>query len=85
MAEIKTIIGQHHPHILGVSEANLLDVHDRNSVAVLDYNLHVCPTIENPSFRTSRIVVYTHKDIVAKLRPDLMCDKYSSVWLEALL
>ena len=51
-------------------------------ILLQDYNLHVCPTIENPSFRTSRIVVYTHKDIVAKLRPDLMCDKYSSVWLE---
>ena len=27
LAEIKTLVGQHHPHILGVSEANLLDVH----------------------------------------------------------
>ena len=75
MPEIKNIIAQHHPQILGVSEANLLDVHDASLAAVQDYNLHVCPTINNPSLRTSRIVVYTHKDIVAKLRPDLMSDK----------
>ena len=82
MPDIKTIIGQHHPHILGISEANLLAVHNENLAAVQDYNLHVCPTRENPALRTSRIVVYTHKDIVAKLRPDLMCDRYSSIWLE---
>jgi hypothetical protein len=82
MPEIKNIIAQHHPQILGVSEANLLDVHDASLAAVQDYTLHVCPTITNPSLRTSRIVVYTHKDIVAKLRPDLMCDRYSSIWLE---
>ena len=47
-----------------------------------DYNLHVCPTITNPSLGNSRVVVYTHKDIVAKLRADLMCNTYSSIWLE---
>ena len=82
MAEIKNIIGTHHPHILGVSEANLLDKHDQSLVAIPDFNLHVCPTISNPTLGNSRVVVYTHKDIVAKLRPDLMCDTYSSVWLE---
>ena len=82
MPEIKNIISQHHPHILGVSEANLLADHDVSLVAIQDYNLHVCPTITNPNLKSSRIVVYTHKDIVAKLRPDLMCDRYSSIWLE---
>ena len=64
MAEIKNIIGTHHPHILGVSEANLLDKHDQSLVAIPDFNLHVCPTISNPSLGNSRVVVYTHKDIV---------------------
>ena len=82
MPEIKNIISQHHPHILGVSEANLLADHDVSLVAIQEYNLHVCPTISNPNLKSSRIVVYTHKDIVAKLRPDLMCDRYSSIWLE---
>ena len=82
MPEIKNLISQHHPHILGVSEANLLDVHDADLAAVQDYKLHTCPTMSNPSLKVSRIVVYTHKDLVAKLRPDLMCDRYSSIWLE---
>ena len=65
-----------------MSEANLLDVHDQSLVAIPDYNLHVCPTITNHAMRNSRVVVYTHKNIVAKLRPDLMSDSYSSIWLE---
>ena len=38
--------------------------------------------IENPDLGTSRVVVYTHKSLVVKPRPDLMCDSYSSVWME---
>ena len=82
MAEIRNLIDKHQPHILGVSEANLLDYHDQSLVTIPDYNLHVCPTITNHAMRNSRVVVYTHKNIVAKLRPDLMCDSYSSIWLE---
>ena len=82
MPEIRNIIGQHNPHIFGLSEANLLDVHDKNLAEVPDYNLHLSTTISNPSLKVSRVVVYTHKDLVAKLRPDLMCNRYSSIWLE---
>ena len=77
MVEIKNVIAQHQPQILGISEANLLDVHDPCLAAIQDYNLHVCPTISNPTLRTSRVVVYTHKNIIPKLRPDLMSDKYA--------
>ena len=82
MADIKNIVAKYHPHILGISEANLLANHDPSLVTIPDYNLHVCPTITNPSMGNSRVVVYTHKDIVAKLRADLMCNTYSSIWLE---
>ena len=82
MPEIKAIIDQHHPHILGLSEANLLDVHDKKQAEITDYNLHEPLTISNPGLRVSRVVVYTHKDLIAKLRPDLMSATYSSVWLE---
>ena len=82
MPEIRNIISNHHPHILGLSEANLFDVHDQSLVAVKDYDLHLCPTITNPSLKVGRVVVYTHKDLIVKLRPDLMCNTYSSVWLE---
>ena len=82
MPDVQNVIQQHHPHILGLSEANLLDTHDQNIVAIPDYTLHVCPTIDNPALRTSRVVVYTHKDVIVKIRPEFMSTNYSSIWLE---
>ena len=82
MHEIKNIVSSLHPHIMGISEANLKNTHDQNLVQIEEYTLHTCPTISNPNLLTSRVVVYTHKSLVVKLRPDLMADSYSSVWLE---
>ena len=73
MPELNNIINGLHPHVLGISEANLKDTHDQNLVHLEDYILHTCPTITNPNLLTSRVVVYTHKSLVVKLRPDLMC------------
>ena len=39
MPEIKNIIAQHQPQILGVSEANMLDIYDASLAAVQDYTL----------------------------------------------
>ena len=80
--EIKNIINGLHPHIIGISEANLHQHHDLNLVQLEDYHLHSCSTINNPSLKTSRVVVYTHRSLVVKIRPDLMCDKYPSIWME---
>ena len=82
MTEVRSIVEQHHPHILGLSEANLLASQDKSLVQLEDYKMHICQTINNSSLATSRIVVYTHKELVVKLRSDLMCDTISSVWLE---
>ena len=82
MPEIKNIIKGLNPHILGISEANLHRNHDKKLVQIDDYTLHTCPMIDNPDLSTSRVVVYTHKSLVVKPRPDLMCDSYSSVWME---
>ena len=38
--------------------------------------------IENLDLSISRVVVNTHKPLVVKPCPDLMCDSYSSVWME---
>ena len=71
------------PHILGISEANLHQSHDQNLVQLDDYILHTCPTISNNLLNnTSRVVVYTHRTLVVKLRPDLMCNSSSSIWME---
>ena len=59
MAEIKNVVNGLHPHILGISEANLYQSHDLNLVQIDDYVLHTCPTISNHQLNTSRIVVYT--------------------------
>ena len=80
--EIKNIIKGLHPHIIGISEANLQEKHDRNLSQIEDYTLHTCPTLENPALKTSRVVVYTHRSLIVKVRTDLMCDSYSSIWLE---
>ena len=81
MPEIRNIISGLHPHIIGISEANLHHNHDQNLVQIQDYTLHTCPTLGNPNLKTSRIVAYTHKSLVAKIRPDLMSSTYSSIWL----
>ena len=82
MPELKNIINGLHPHILGISEANLKSTQDKQLSHLEDYTLHTCPTISNPNILTSRVVVYTHKSLVVKLRPDLMCDQFSSIWME---
>ena len=45
--EIETIIASHHPHILGLSEANIRNDHDKTMVQHSDYNLHLSPTSNN--------------------------------------
>ena len=56
--EIETIIAGHHPHVLGLSEANLRNDHDLALVQHPDYDLHLSPTSSNPELNISRVVVY---------------------------
>ena len=81
--ELETIINNYHPHILGLSEANLHKKNDVSNVKIPDYNIYTCLSFENPYLEISRVVVYVHKSIVVKPRPDLMSDQFSSIWLEA--
>ena len=80
--EIETLIAEHTPHVLGLSEANLRSSSDLSMVQHTDYNLHIAPTSTNPSLGTSRVVVYTHSSLVVKRRSDLEDDKVSAIWLE---
>ena len=82
MAEIRSIMSTHHPMILGLSEANFLKSHDSSLVQIPGFEFHKCPTIENPNLGVSRIVAYTHSNLVVKERSDLMNDTYSSIWIE---
>ena len=57
---------------------------DLQDVQISDYKLHTCPTLNNPALGYSRIVVYTHKSLVCKLRPDLMSNECSSIWMQVV-
>ena len=80
--EIETVIADLRPHVLGISESNLYKKHDLENVMIEDYELFTATTLENPNLEVSRVVVYKHKSIVAKLRKDLMDDTFSSIWME---
>ena len=80
--EIEAMIAGHHPHILGLSEANLKIGTDLTLVQHDDYTLHTAPTLENADLGISRVVVYTHSSLVVKRRHDLEDDKISAIWLE---
>ena len=80
--DIETILANHQPHIIGLSEANLKSTHDLSTVQHSDYQLHTCPTLGNPALRISRVVAYTHKSLIDKRRDDLDDDKISAIWLE---
>ena len=42
----------------------------------------MCPTISNVDFGYSRVVAYVHQSTVFKVRYDLMCNEYSSIWVQ---
>ena len=81
--EIENVINNHHPHILGISEANFFKDHDVDEVQIENYSLVTAKTIDNSSLNVSRVCVYLHNSIVAKIRFDLMNDTFSSIWIEA--
>ena len=50
--EVENTIEGFHPPILGISEANLFQDHDKQAVQVQDYNLHTGPTLSNPGLKS---------------------------------
>ena len=80
--EIETLIADHHPHVLGLSEANFKSDHDLGLVQHPDYQLHLSPTISNQELNIARVVAYTHKSLIVKRRTDLEDSRISAIWLE---
>ena len=80
--EIENIINGYHPHILGISEGSFHSSHDVNDVQIENYDVHFPKTLQNPQLNNSRLAVYVHKDLMVKVRTDLMDDTFNSVWLE---
>ena len=82
MNDIENVIGNHHPHLLGISEANFHKNHCLDNCKIEGYELITSKTLNNMNLQVSRVVVYKHTSLVAKVREDLMSDKFSSIWLE---
>ena len=80
--EIETVIASHKPHIIGISETSFHGLHSREDIQVEDYEVYFAKTLQNPDLDVSRISVFVHNDVQSMLRPDLMSDKFSSIWLE---
>ena len=79
---IENLIGRYSPHILGISEANLLKCHSLSEVQIPGYELFLSSTMDNDSLQYSRVVVYKHSSIISKVRSDLMSPNFSSIWLQ---
>ena len=82
--DIETVIADHHPHILGLGEANHGHHHDIDAVQFPGYTLHLDSGIDNAETgRMSRVAVYTHSSIRVKRRHDLQDDMTAAaLWLE---
>ena len=82
MTQLELAVTEHHPHILGISEANFKQDHDIEDVQLADYDLFLSKTYENNDLAVSRVVAYKHHSLVGTLREDLMSNNFSSIWME---
>ena len=83
MDDIRTLVEQHKPMILGLGEANVTADHDLKDIQLPDYNLHLASSIKNPNLRIARVAVYTHKKLVVRRREDLEDSDTQAIFLEA--
>jgi hypothetical protein len=81
--DIETIIADHHPHVLGLGEANHRHDQDIEAVQIPGYNLHLDSGVDNMDVGgMARVAVYTHSSLRVNRRYDLEDDKIPAVWLE---
>ena len=80
--EVENLVRDYKPHVLGISESNFKIEHDKGDVKIEDYDIYLAKTIENQNLNISRVAVYVQKDVIVKVRHDLMDDSFSSIWLE---
>jgi hypothetical protein len=64
-----------------ISEARFYSDSNKVMVSIPQYELVQSKTLENNDFKYSRIHVYKHESVVAKVRLDLMDSSVSSVWM----
>ena len=82
ISEIESVIQTSKPHLLVISEANLKKVHDLTRVQIPGYELFTAGTLNNIDLNISRLVIYKHESVTAKLREDLMSADIDSIWMQ---
>ena len=83
MNEIENVIQSVRPHVLIVSEGNLRQCVDQTTVQIAGYQLITAETITNSQIKNiSRVIIYKHESVTAKIRLDLMNNTVDSIWLE---
>ena len=65
-----------------MSEANLHQTTDLSLVQLPGYRLITASTLKNPRIQMSRVVGYLEEGMSGTVREDLMCDDFSSIWVE---
>ena len=78
--DIETIIADHHPHVLGLGEANYNQSQDIEAVQFPGYTLHLDSGLEQQGM--ARVAVYTHTSLRVKRRSDLEDPDTAYIWLE---
>ena len=67
--DLETIIADHHPHILGLGEANYSQAQDIEAVQFPGYNLYLDSGLGHQGM--ARVAVYTHSTLRVNRRSDL--------------
>ena len=78
--DLETIIADHHPHILGLGEANYNQGQDIEAVQFPGYTLHLDSGLEQQGM--ARVAVYTHTSLRVNRRRDLEDPDTAYIWLE---
>ena len=81
LTDIKCIVEEHKPHILGLGEANVRQDHALEDLHIEGYLLYLDSAI-NTQIGMARVAVYTHTSLRVQRRPDLEDDTIPAVWLE---
>ena len=82
MNEVRHIINDYHPSVLGITESSFHANSNIEDIEIETYDVVLSNTMFNQSLSCSRVAVYISHDITYKIRSDLMCDTFSSIWLE---
>ena len=84
IAEVKNIVREHNPHVLGLSECELRKVgnmFDESKLKVPGYDLILPSSWSKHGF--ARVVIYVKKTLEYEQVEDLQDDLVQSIWVKA--